>query len=166
MRRLFISMALLFFVCVVLFDACKKEGTSEDKALYNELNSIGNFKYYKNAAIIRLSSAQSGHNPYFKVRFNTIAYAALTDSGRLPVGHVFPTGSVIVTELYDGSPGLLKLYAVMKKTASPNAVNGWIWAEFQYDASTVYSVEKKGADCTSCHSINARDQVRIFNQFP
>lgn len=159
---------IVFFITslAIVLDSCKKEGSAEDKALYEEMNAIGNFKYYKNNNIARLSSSQSAHNPFFKVRFNSIANAALTDSGRLPSGHVFPTGSVIVTELYDANPGLLKLYAVMKKTSSPNAVNGWIWAEFLYDASTAYSTEKKGADCSSCHSTNARDQVRVFNQFP
>ena len=150
----------------IVLDSCKKESSTEDKALYDEMNSIGNFKYYKNQGFARLSSSQSAHNAYFKVRFNTTAYAALTDSGRLPKGYVFPAGSVIVSELYDANPGYIKLYAVMKKTSNPNAVNGWVWAEFLYDGSTAYSIEKKGGECTSCHSSNARDQVRIFNQFP
>jgi hypothetical protein len=158
---------LFCIVCLaIVLDSCKKDSSSEDKALYEEMNAIGNFKYYKNNTITRLSSAQSAHNPYFKVRFNTTAYAALSDSGRLPLGKVFPTGSVIVSELSDANPGYIKLYAVMKKTSSQNAVNGWIWAEFLYDGSTAYSTDKKGADCISCHSTNARDQVRVFNQFP
>jgi hypothetical protein len=166
MRKFVILILFSIPMIAIILNGCKKEEAPEDKILSEEVNILANFKYYKNNTLYRLSSAQSAHNPYFKVRFNTIAYAALTDNGRLPAGGSFPQGSVVVSELYENNPGYIKLMAVMKKSNSPNAVNGWLWSEMLYDGSTAYSVAKKGGECVNCHSNNSRDQVRVFNQFP
>ncbi len=166
MRKYLVPFLFLLPVLVIIAQGCRKDGTPEDKSLYEEVNNTAGYSYYKKDYLMRLSSKESDHNPYFRVRFNSIAFAALTDKGKLPAGGVFPDGSVVVAELYDVNPGYTKIFAVMKKSTSENAVNGWLWAEFQPDASTVYSVTKKGADCAGCHSNNSRDGVRLFNQFP
>ncbi len=166
MNRNLITFFFIAMVVLIIGDSCKKESVPEDTDLYAEIMNTAGFEYYKNNSALQLSSKQSDHNAYFRIRFNSIAKVVLTDNGKLPNGGSFPDGSVIVTELFDASPGNVQIYAVMKKSKSANAVNGWLWAEFQPDKTTAYSVSKKGADCTSCHSTNARDNVRVFNQFP
>lgn len=166
MNRNLVTLFFMAIVVLILGDSCKKESVPEDKDLYTEIMNSGGYEYYKKSTTLTLSSKQSDHNAYFRIRFNSIAKAALTDNGKLPAGGSFPDGSVIVSELFDSSPGNVKIYAVMKKSTSSNAVNGWLWAQFQPDDNTAYSISKKGDLCTSCHSTNARDHVRVFNQFP
>lgn len=146
---------------------CKKT-TETDTALYDRSKSASGFTYYKNSDSIRVSSSPSAHNPYFRVRFNSIAQAALTDNGKLPAGGSFPDGSLIVKELYDAPGGSLQLLAIMEKTSSNSASgNGYLWAEFDQDGKAVFSTSKKGNGCISCHSNSGnRDLARLFELFP
>ncbi|MFN7593670.1 MAG: hypothetical protein ACK5QZ_10000 [Bacteroidota bacterium] len=81
------SVCCTFLICVVHFLlACKKENTDTDTLLYNEIKNASGFIYYKGDNKIMQSSTQSGHSAYFRVRYNSTAYVALTDNGKLPVG--------------------------------------------------------------------------------
>jgi hypothetical protein len=95
--------------------ACKKdkEDTAADKSLYNEVTASGN-TFYRNGNIVA-AAAPSPHGS-FKLRFNAIAAAALDSTGELPAGKKFPTGSIIVKDVYNGNT--VTLYAVMKKDPS------------------------------------------------
>ncbi len=160
------SVALLIALAITLTQ-CKKT-TEADKALFNKISSAAGFTYYKNNDSIQASSSASAHNPFFRVRFNPVAFAALTDSGKLPAGGSFPEGSLIVKELYDSPTGDLQLLAVMEK-ASGNAAAGsnYLWAEFEADGRAVFSTSKKGDGCISCHSTAGnRDLMRLFELFP
>ncbi|MBP6731198.1 MAG: cytochrome P460 family protein, partial [Chitinophagales bacterium] len=150
----------------LILSQCKK-ATPEDEVQYNKAVNTTGFTYYQNSNSYLPSSSASGHGePYFRVRFNQIAYTALTDSGRLPTGSVFPEGSIVVKELYDNSNGALKLIAIMEKTASNSlAANGWLWSEYKADGKLVVSVNDKGTACTGCHSTNSRDYARLFDLF-
>jgi hypothetical protein len=123
--------------------------------------------YYKDSTQLLKSDPASAHSPYFRVKFNAIAKAALTDAGKLPKGIGFPTGSIVVKELYDtiGSP--LRFYAVMKKLpTSANVNQGWVWGEYEADGKVLYAVKDKGGVCVGCHATNSRDYVRLFDLFP
>lgn len=162
------ALAITFLASMVLSQSCKEEDkeTQADKDLFEEITSITDYTFYKGNDAVLESSAESPHNDYFRVKFNSTANAVLTDDGKLPADGTFPNGSIVIKELYDTQDGDLKLYAVMKKSADDNAANGWIWAEYKPDGSTFYSVSEKGGACTSCHSINERDYVRLFEIFP
>jgi Cytochrome P460 len=159
----------LFFCAIALFTcmaSCKKENTDIETALFSEFSSPTGYTYYKNNSTILASSAESAHNRFFRVRFNEIAKNALTNNGKLPVGGTFPTGSIVVKELYDSANGQIVLYAIMKKVPNDaNAGSGWIWAEFNANGQIQYSTTKKGAGCISCHNTNGRDLVRLFDLF-
>jgi hypothetical protein len=131
-----------------------------DTTLFIEMNEAG-YKYYRSGAILNAAS-ESPHGS-FKLRFNNIAWSALDNSGKLPVGQTFPEGSIIVKEVYTNNK--LFIYAVMKKEPSdPNAVLGWIWAEYRPDGSPAFSLSGKGVPCTGCHSESLnRDYVRVFD---
>lgn len=158
---------LFFMLCAGLLMQCKKEPTGLDKELLDRSKATTGFTYYKNDNTIMHSSPQSAHNAFFRVRFNAIAQAALTDNGKLPVDSVFPEGSLIVKELYDTQNGALKILAVSEK-ATGNSASGanWLWAEYTGDGKVSYSVQKNGSGCTGCHSTDARDYSRLFNLFP
>ncbi len=152
---------------VLLLPECKKT-TDQDKQLFDLAKTTAGYTYYKGDNTIQPSSPQSAHNAYFRVRFNDIAQAALTDNGKLPAGSSFPEGSVVVKELYDSPTGDLKLLAIMQK-ASGNSASGvnWLWAEYKPDGKLGYSTAKKGEGCISCHSsAGNRDYVRLFELFP
>ena len=158
--------ALLFSLAVTLTQ-CKKT-TETDKLLFDKISSTTGFSYYKNNDSIQPSSSASPHNAFFRVRFNAIALAALTDNGKLPAGGSFPEGSLIVKELYDSPTGSLKLLAVMEKaTGNSAAGSNYLWAELEADGRAVFSTSKKGNGCISCHSASGnRDLTRLFELFP
>jgi hypothetical protein len=131
-----------------------------DAQLFAEISASG-YTYYQNGNILAAASA-SPHGS-FKLRVNSIAAAVLDANGELPAGSSFPTGSIVVKEVYSGST--LTLYAVMKKVpTNKNAGSGWIWAEVKTDGNYVYSTMSKGDQCVSCHSASQnRDLVRTYD---
>lgn len=147
---------------VISIQSCKKDKTDPDAdiKLYSESTASG-FTNYMNGNLI--SAASPSPHGSFKLRFNSIAAAALDSTGELPQGNSFPYGSVIVKDVYNGSD--LKLYAVMKKDpSSTNSGGGWLWAEFNPDGSVAFSTGKKGDGCVSCHSGSPnRDLTRTFD---
>lgn len=147
---------------IIIVQSCKKDKLDKgaDKELYAEIKA-GGFSYYQNGAT--LSAAAASPHGAFKLRFNAVALASLDSTGELSVGHIFPTGSVLVKEVYNGTN--LSLYAIMKKDPlNSNAGNSWIWAELKVDGSAQFSTGKKGDGCISCHSDTPnRDLVRTFD---
>jgi hypothetical protein len=146
------------FTATVLFSCRKDIGVNpllaySDKALLDSAKNEAAFTYYKNSP----SSVYSGTNgPHgaFKLKFNKIAYAALTDNGKLPVGQQFPNGSFIVKEIPSNG-----LYAMMYKREG-----SWIWSEVYNDGSILYSALQDPSVCTSCHAQSGhRDLVVSFN---
>ncbi|HNR19352.1 MAG TPA: cytochrome P460 family protein [Bacteroidia bacterium] len=79
------------------------------------------------------------------------------------MGSSFPTGSIIVKEIFCGST--INPYAVMKKDPSNgNTGNGLVWTEFNTDGSSAFSTGKKDDGCISCHSGSPnRDLTRTFD---
>jgi len=163
MKTKTIAISMLLVASAVMLTQCKKEVTGADKTLFEKSNTTTGFTYYKNNTAILPSSNLGGHNKPYRVRYNAIAQAALTDNGKLPAGGSFPDGSLIVKEVYDAGGNTLQILAVMEKAPGNSAAGaGWLWAEYSPDGKEVISVADKGQACISCHSINARDYGRIY----
>jgi hypothetical protein len=138
-----------------------------DANLYEAVKSSSGYSYYRNNDSIKASSKETAHGPWFRVRFNSIAKAALTDNGKLPAGKTFPEGSIVVKELFETQQGGLKYLAVMQKNTSNSQAGGtWLWGEYEGDGKVFYSISQKGGGCVGCHSNNDRDKVRTFELFP
>ncbi len=161
MKKTIITIGLII-TTIVTIQSCKKDkaDTDADNALYSEITA-GGYTYYQSGTL--LSGVSPSPHGSFKLRFNATALAALDSIGELPSGSIFPTGSIIVKEIFSGSS--INLYAVMKKDPSnENAGSGWLWAEFNTDGSAAFSTGKKGDGCISCHSGSPnRDLTRTFD---
>lgn len=179
MKSNILSSFVLLVFTIVVFAQCNKTEDPvtpviiepeeiTDQELYDESTATSGFTYYKNDNKIQKSSFQSAHKIYFRTKFNQTAFDALTDDGKLPAGGTFSEGSVIVKELHDSLDGSAQGgIAVMKKLPNdPNAVDGWVWAEYFTGPQTGYSLILKGDGCISCHSAQDRDRVRLFELFP
>ena len=155
------------FVCIVfsltllscMLYSCTKDVAKNpllaysDKALLDSAKNSAAFVYYKNSPTTVYSGSNGPHGA-FKLKFNKIANSVLTDAGKIPLGQTFPDGSFIVKEVE--SNGLI---AVMYKKSG-----SWLWAEYNGDGSTHYSVNKDPAVCTSCHNQSGnRDLAVSFN---
>lgn len=149
------------FLCFLIFNSCtKKTGANpqlaySDKALADSCASQIH-TYYKNNPNQLLSGSNGPHGT-FKLRFNKIAYNALTDNGKLPAKAEMPEGAMVIKDVYDGNT--LSLYAFMYKR------NGaWLWGEARANKSVVYSVKMDVTVCTNCHSQQGnRDYIVSFN---
>jgi len=162
MKKSVILMCIIvIFICTI--QSCKKSARRTDKNLYESLGESG-YTFYKGGAILP-AKGSSPHGP-FKLRFNTIANAALDTALKLPLGNSFPNGSIIVKELFNGNN--LILYVVMKKEDNnKNAADGWLWSEYEINGDVAYSVGSKGNSCTSCHkSTPNRDLTLTFDLHP
>jgi Cytochrome P460 len=165
MQKVFILFLVWFSV---LFYSCTKDAGMtpsatlgiSDAEFYTEFKDTSVYFPYKNGTILN-AKGTSPHGT-FKLRVNAIANAALDSSGKF-TGSVFPEGSVIVKEVYNGNS--LYAYAVMKKEPSNAAAgNGWIWAEYGADGKVLFGVDKKGNGCIACHSgAGNQDLVLTFN---
>lgn len=147
------------FMCIL--SACTKEVAKNpelafsDKALYDSCRNNSAFKYYKNKdSVYHVAAASNSPHGAFKLRFNFVAYAALTNNGQLPVGKKFPEGSMVVKEVQSNG-----MYAFMYKHNS-----SWLWGEVYADGTTAFSVYKDASTaCVSCHSQSGqRDLVVSF----
>lgn len=175
MKRSFSIVLVIIFISIIFLE-CKKRNIAAspiaisietDTLLYAKAMSTG-YGWYKNDAAILKSATQTGHKAFFRVRFNSIARAAMTDNGKLPVGVSYPIGSLIVKELHTSSTDTnYSGYAIMEKLpADSNASGGWVWAEYTAGPASGIMVQSKGAACINCHSTNSRDMVRLFDLFP
>lgn len=157
MRKLLLTFCSTLAMLVVL-SACKKKKTNED--LYDESKASG-LVLYQNKDSILSPAGSSPHGP-FKLKFNSTAVSQFGNDGKLAAGATFPNGALIVKEVYSGNT--LTLYAVMKKSDSKFASNGWLWAEYEPDGKTKYSVGEKGKSCVPCHSTTPnRDLTKSFD---
>lgn len=155
------AISVLLLLLIIWVTACRKDKSlTADKLVYNEMQE-GGFTYYQNGSL--LNGVSPSPHGAFKLRFNGIALAALDSLGELPKGGIFPTGSVLVKEVYEN--GSLSLYVVMKKDPSnEHEGSGWLWAEYNPDGTVDYPLNKKGQDCIGCHSGGiSRDLTRTFD---
>jgi hypothetical protein len=141
--------------------ACaKKVGTNPDLA-YSDLSLLDsarntNHTYYKNDPAQVLNAAGNSPHGSFKLRFNSVAFKALTDNNKLPVNGKFPEGSLVIKDVLVN--GTIGVYAYMFKR------NGaWLWGEAQSDGKFLYT-QNNAAVCTGCHGqAGNRDLVLSFN---
>ncbi len=161
-----VTLTIILYAVLLIAQSCKKdaETTSTDATLFNEISSSSGFTYYVGTPGITAGVGNSPHG-FERVRFNAIAKAALDSTGKLPAGAAFPTGSIIVKEIYSSASGSINLFAVMKKDAgNASSGSGYLWAEFKTDGASEHSTSKKGDGCISCHSGSSnRDLVRTFD---
>jgi hypothetical protein len=162
-----LSLNLIWLLFLSLMTSCKHEPVeSKEDLLFKAAVSDKGFEWYKGSSKVLRSSAPSAHNLWFRVKYNRIASAALTDQGKLPAGGSFPEGSLVVKELFDEENGDLKLLAVMEKSLGASTAGaGWNWVEFKPDGSVFFKLASKGEGCISCHSEQDRDFNRIFDLF-
>ncbi len=179
-----IHLKTLAFVCLFIgiLVACTKEKglpqvaepipselvlLSSNKQLFDTANALPLFTYYKNSLDTIPSAKETGHSKFYRVRFNSIALAALSDNGRLPANAKFPEGSMIVKELYSTQGGELRFYATMYKNSKhPDAVNGWLWQEIRANGDAFIGIESKGVQCTNCHGRGNKDFTWLFDVQP
>ena len=151
----------LFVVLLIVLVCCTKKQGKNPALAYTDLPLLDScsqsyHKYYKNDATSLLSGAHGPHGT-FKLRFNAIAFKALTNNGKLPVGGSFPEGSLIIKDIYNG--GNLSLYAFMYKKSG-----SWLWAEIKPNKEVLHSINDKETVCTGCHSQSGnRDLAVSFN---
>lgn len=156
MKKIFLIVSLMGVALAI--PSCKKKSLNED--LYEE-SKAPELTLYQGKDSILSPAGGSPHGP-FKLKFNATAVSQFGSDGKLPTGGTFKEGALIVKEIY--SSGQLSLYAVMKKEDSKFSASGWLWAEYEPDGKTIYSVGKKGKDCVSCHSGSPdRDLTRSFD---
>ncbi|MES2762682.1 MAG: hypothetical protein V4677_10755 [Bacteroidota bacterium] len=155
-----IAVICLVVIAMVISYSCKKDiGQNPllaftDKALLDSAKNTAAFMYYKNNPTAIYSGTNGPHGA-FKLKFNKIANAVLTDAGKLPVGQHFPDGSLVVKEIPSNG-----IYALMYKREG-----SWIWSEINGDGSVIHSVTKDPSSaCVGCHSqTGQRDLVVSFN---
>ena len=164
--KTYFTITIILFVIIASVLSCKKDNktTSTDTDLFNAISSSSGYTYYVGTPGITAGTGNSPHG-FERVRFNSTAQAALDSTGKLPSGASFPTGSIIVKEIYSSSTGSINLFAIMKKDpGNSSSGNGYLWAEIKPDASVSFSTSKKGDGCISCHSGSAnRDLARTFD---
>jgi len=161
MKKHLINLVVISLGFMSMLISCTKEIAKNpelafsDKALFDSCRNNAAFHYYKNKdTVYHVDPASNSPHGAFKLKFNAIAFAALTDSGKFPVGKRFPEGSMVVKEVQSNG-----MYAFMYKHNS-----SWLWGEVHADGTTPFSVYKDPkAACVSCHSQSGqRDFVLSF----
>lgn len=163
----FLKFLIVLVVTVILSKSCVYHDISDpeyvnatDESLFDEVSDAG-YTYYQSGNTIA-AAPQSPHGT-FRLRFNATAFQALDVNGELPANGGFPSGSVIVKEVYVNSN--LNILAVMKKAPTDiNAGSGWLWAEYRLDGTPAIGIGGRGASCIGCHDdAPNRDLVRTFD---
>ncbi|HNQ11915.1 MAG TPA: cytochrome P460 family protein [Bacteroidia bacterium] len=164
-QKSLIRLTLLFVSIIFIATACKKdkqEITAEDSTLFSNSTS-GTYTFYNNIDTIYDPAGGSPHGN-FKLKFNSVANAALDSTGKLPVGSSFPNNSVIVKDVYSSSGNLNLVVVMQKASGNSNAGANWLWGEYKPNGEVVYSVREKGASCTGCHGVSGnRDYTLSFD---
>lgn len=163
------ALSFLLFSFVIAINSCQREDLNpgpvpEDAQLMQEIADTANYQYTVFHPTI-VQSVSNSPREFERVRINTIGNGVLDSNGRLPKGTVFPNGTIIVKEAYDGLNGKLIQYAIMKKEpANRYANNGWLWYEVNIDGTNPFSIGLKGLKCIKCHTSFANtDATRTFD---
>jgi hypothetical protein len=141
---------------------------TSDQQLFAFITHTQPFSSY--ALFPRADSVVSGtlngshaHQPRVRVVMNAVAQGALPD-GLPPPGLSFPEGSVIVKEVRVA--GVATIYAVVfKESDNPLSNGGWVWAEYYPNGTVVFSIERRGSGCVSCHSREKGPQHDLIRTF-
>ncbi len=151
----FIFLSFLFIACTK--DSGKLPGPNfKDVSFLDSINSANSYNYYKNDSIVVLSGAHGPHGP-FKLRFNTIAFNALTDNGKLPSNIPMPSGGLVIKELIN-SNSIITYYYMYKYQ------NSWLWGKIDSDKTVGFSIYNNASNCTNCHQQSGnRDLIVAFN---
>jgi len=148
---------------IIVYSCSKKNADpvpvedNEDLSLYLHSKDTTGFVWYKNDDTILGIATLPGHDlPKVRTRYNAEAASKLDANGKVIVGSVFATNSLIVKELFD-TLNNFKEYAVMCKAPnSPNAdAYGWVWGIYSPAGDVESSVKGQGASCTGCHQNTA-----------
>lgn len=164
--REFKFIASITILISVLFYSCSKDESSSTSSITDdELKakiSENGYVFYKKS--IDTLPANGPHSGFIRVRFKNTS-SVLNSEGVLPEGASLPEGTVVVKEVYNKKGGSLTMHAIMyKNSKDKNSASGWVWAEYNADGSTAYSVNLKGAGCVACHQVSpTRDFIKIFD---
>jgi hypothetical protein len=158
-KPIYLIQSIIFFL--ILFISCTNKNLSprlpySDEALLDSASNK-NYKYYKNKPDTLWSGIHGPHGT-FKLRFNSVAYKALTDAGKLPVGSVFPEGSFIIKDVYKDNA--ISFYAWMYKRKS-----AWIWGEAFTNGEFIIRAKDGQNSCAGCHSQTGNRDLAVTFKF-
>ena len=163
------GLTFFLFATVITINSCNREELNpgpvpEDTQLMQAIADTADYQYTVFHPTI-VQSVSNSPREFERVRINTIGNGVLDNNGRLPKGTIFPNGTIIVKEAFDGLNGNLIQYAIMKKeTSNKYARNGWLWYEVNVDGTKPYSIGMKGQKCINCHTKPANtDATRTFD---
>ncbi|MBL8000423.1 MAG: cytochrome P460 family protein [Flavobacteriales bacterium] len=146
---------------------CKHEAdiSSLDLELYELAQSTNGHVWYRANDDLLDRTGGSGHGePLLRTRYNAIAATVLDSSGRVEPDTLFPSGSLIVKELWE-SGSTLGTYAVMlKRPGDPSAdAGGWVWGYIRASGEVRVSALEQGAACRNCHTQAGHIDATLMN---
>lgn len=164
-----ITILLVLTFTFGLIQSCKKDEIDEvtDERLFELSQSEDGFVWYKNSDRLLAKSSGSAHiYPFLRTRYNDIAATQLDEQGKVFENAQFPEGSLVVKELYDASPALVRYAILYKSTGSAYADDkGWVWGYINQDGSIADPASKRGISCISCHSQTGAIDYMLMNAF-
>lgn len=101
-------------------------------------------------SLVKQTDLSDYSNPVTKNRSEGIRILSSLKHSAASKG-LYANNTLFVKEYHDAR-GAVTAYDVMyKASADPSASDGWLWASFDADGNTTYSVNMRGATCKSCH---------------
>lgn len=163
--KLLLSSAFLLTLFVQL-SSCKNDPPDGiDAQMYEMGRNTAGFIWYKNSSAQLSSSGLTGHSePTQRTRYNMTASSVLTSEFKIMEGAVFPTGSLVVKELYKSNGNLSTLAMLYKKPDAAEAdADGWVWGYFDEKGDVRVAASDKGSQCRSCHSQAGAIDFNLMN---
>lgn len=153
-----IFLPILFLTVSCTKDVGKLPGPRfTDKGFLDSINQSSSFYWYKNDSNAVYSGVHGPHGP-FKLRFNSVAHAALTDNGKLPQGKLMPSGALVIKELENTSQNATTYYYMYKYQ------QGWLWGRIKSNGQVEFSIYSNASNCVNCHQQSGnRDLVTAFH---
>jgi hypothetical protein len=155
-------------ITTLLLASCKHEPSAiiiTDQLIYEKALDLSTFTWYKNSDTLFNKSPLSGHAQAFsRTRYNTIAAKSLNADHKVIDGAIFEEDALIVKELIDANNNLV-LYAIQykKKDHASADEKGWLWAYIKANGEVDISTDKKGVNCTNCHSQTGNIDLTLMN---
>ena len=159
----------LAIMAVLALIACRHEADTYgiDRELLERARSAEASVWYANDDALLERSSGSGHlEALLRTRFNAKAARVLDDDGRVVEDTVFPTGSLIVKELWSNTTTLGTYAVMLKRPGDPAAdPDGWIWGYLRETGEVRVSALDRGASCRSCHSQSGNIDRTLMNAY-
>jgi hypothetical protein len=138
------NLLLLIPALFITLVSCTKDADESASISDASVNTMANSE---DLVLSRTTHTDAGD---WQIKMNSVAAKAAAEGIKN-----FPVNSMLVKEKHDANGNITGYAMMLKAPGDPNAVDGWLWSEYDAQQHLIYSNSERAVNCQSCHVASA-----------